>query len=131
MNDSAIAQECRTRAKLASESLEKLFWNPRLGYYNYGVKKSGEEVTYLNPAIGYSAWFGSLPQQRSQAVLERLATAQFLSDWGERSMSLEDHALRRELRTRLAQHGRSLRSLPCSPSIAITMQCKASSRGCR
>lgn len=90
MNESALAQECKAREKLASDSLEKLFWNPRLGYYNYGVKKSGEEVTYLNPTIGYSAWFGSLPQERSQAVLERLATAQFLSDWGERSMSLED-----------------------------------------
>ncbi len=90
MNDSAMAQECRTRAKLASDSLEKLFWNPRLGYYNYGMKQSGEKVTYLNPTIGYSAWFGSLPQERSQAVLDRLTTAQFLSDWGERSMSLED-----------------------------------------
>ncbi len=90
MDDSALAQECKTRAKLAADSLEKLFWNPRLGYYNYGVKKSGEEVTYLNPTIGYSAWFGSLPQERSKVVLERLATAQFLSDWGERSMSLED-----------------------------------------
>jgi Glycosyl-hydrolase family 116, catalytic region len=90
MEDSAMAGECKTRERVASDSLEKLFWNPRLGYYNYGVNKSGEEVTYLNPAIGYSAWFGSLPQERSLAVLERLATAQFLSDWGERSMSLED-----------------------------------------
>jgi len=29
-------------------------------------------------------------EKARQAVLERLATAQFLSDWGERSMSLED-----------------------------------------
>jgi Mannosylglycerate hydrolase MGH1-like glycoside hydrolase domain len=90
MNDSPLTQECRQRAKLASDSLEKLFWNPTSGYYNYGVGKSGEKVTYLNPAIAYSVWFGSLPQERAQPVLERLATAQFLSDWGVRSMSLED-----------------------------------------
>jgi Glycosyl-hydrolase family 116, catalytic region len=90
MNDTALAHECETRQKFASNSLEKLFWSPRLGYYNYGVGKSGEEVTYLNPTIAYSAWYGSLPKERAQAVLERLATAQFLSDWGVRSMSLED-----------------------------------------
>jgi glycogen debranching enzyme len=129
MNDSALVQECRTRGKLASDSLEKLFWNPRLGYYNYGMKQSGEEVTYLNPTIGYSAWFGSLPEERSQAVLERLATAQFFSDWGERSMSLED--LRYDENSYQARHGRSLRSRPCLPSIAITMRCRASSYGCR
>jgi hypothetical protein len=90
MNDSTLAEECRKREKIASDSLEKLFWNPRLGYYNYGVKETGEQVTYLNPTIGYSALFGSLPQERSEAVLQRLASAQFLSDWGVRSMSLED-----------------------------------------
>lgn len=90
MNDSTLAEECSKREKIASDSLEKLFWNPRLGYYNYGVKEAGEEVTYLNPTIGYSALFGSLPQERSEAVLQRLAGAQFLSDWGVRSMSLED-----------------------------------------
>lgn len=90
MNDPILARDCETRQKLALNSLEKVFWNTRLGYYNYGVGKSGEEVTYLNPTIAYSAWFGSLPKERAQAVLERLAGAQFLSDWGVRSMSLED-----------------------------------------
>jgi hypothetical protein len=90
MSDSTLAHECETREKLASGSLEKVFWNSRLGYYNYGVGKSGEEVTYLNPTIAYSAWLGTLPNERVQAVLQRLAGAQFLSDWGERSLSLED-----------------------------------------
>ena len=90
MEDSALAQECRAREALAADSLDRMFWNPSLGYYNYGVGKSGEKVTFLNPTIAYSAWFGSLPKERAQAVLERLATAQFLSDWGVRSMSLED-----------------------------------------
>lgn len=90
MNDAALAKECTNREKLASESLEKMFWNPSTGYYNYGIGSSGEKVTYLNPAIAYAAWFGALPRARSQAVSERLASAQFLSDWGQRSMSLED-----------------------------------------
>lgn len=90
MNDDGLAAECNRREKLASESLEKLFWNSASNYYNYGLGRSGERVTYLNPAIAYSAWFGSLPKERAEAVVERLATAQFLSDWGERSMSLED-----------------------------------------
>lgn len=90
MTDAILAQECRNREKLASDSLEKTFWNPSTAYYDYGVGRSGEKVTYLNPAIAYSAWFGGLPREHLRAVSERLATAQFLSDWGERSMSLED-----------------------------------------
>jgi hypothetical protein len=90
MHDSALVQECAQREKLASDSLERLFWSPALAYYDYGIGKSGEKVTYLNPTIAYSAWFGSLPAEHARAVLERLAGAQFLSDWGERSMSLED-----------------------------------------
>jgi hypothetical protein len=90
MNDSTLAAESNAREKLASDSLEKVFWNSSLDYYTFGVTKSGEKVNYLNPAIAYSAWFGSLPQEHAQAVSERLASAQFLSDWGERSMSLED-----------------------------------------
>jgi hypothetical protein len=90
MHNPSLAQECRNRGKLASDSLEKIFWNPANGYYSYGIGRSGEKVNYLNPAIAYSAWFGGLSRAHSRAVSERLATAQFLSDWGERSMSLED-----------------------------------------
>ena len=90
MHDPVLARECALREKLASDSLERLFWNPALGYYDYGIGKSGEKVTYLNPTIAYSAWFGSLPAEHARAVLERLAGSLFLSDWGERSMSLED-----------------------------------------
>ena len=45
----------KDRDKVASDSLERIFWNPLTAYYNYGVEKSGEKVTYLNPAITYSA----------------------------------------------------------------------------
>jgi hypothetical protein len=90
MDDPGLAKECDKRAKVASDSLEKLFWNQSLNYYNYGVGNGSQAVTFLNPTIGYSAWYGSLPAPRARAVVERLATAQFLSDWGVRSMSLED-----------------------------------------
>jgi hypothetical protein len=73
----------------ASASLEQ-FWNPVSNYYNYGLDSEGRPVTNLNPAIGFSAWLGSLPDGRARAVLERLATGSFLSDWGQRNMSLED-----------------------------------------
>jgi hypothetical protein len=90
MNDDLLARECRNREKLASDSLERLLWNPASGYYYYGIGRSGDKLTYLNPAIAYSAWLGSLPRERALPVMERLDGAQFLGDWGERSMSLED-----------------------------------------
>lgn len=90
VGEQALAKECEARERQASDSLERQFWNPQLGYYNYGLDNSGQPVTHLNPMIGYSAWLGSLPEERAQAVLERLAAATFLSDWGQRNMSLED-----------------------------------------
>lgn len=90
VGEQALAKECEARERQASDSLERQFWNPQLGYYNYGLDTSGQSVTHLNPMIGYSAWLGSLPEERAQAVLERLAAATFLSDWGQRNMSLED-----------------------------------------
>lgn len=88
--DSTLSKECDQREEKAAASLEREFWNPQLEYYNYGLFASGEPATYLNPAIGWSAWLGSLPRSRAQTVLERLSTASFLADWGQRNMSLDD-----------------------------------------
>jgi hypothetical protein len=88
--DLALSEECEQRAEKAAASLEREFWSPQLGYYDYGLFTSGESATYLNPAIGWSAWLGSLPRDHAQTVLEKLSTAAFLADWGQRDMSLAD-----------------------------------------
>ena len=88
--DPALAAECDRRERKASASLESEFWNPQLQYYDYGLFTSGQPVTYLNPAIGWTAWLGSLPSDHARVVLEKLSTASFLADWGERNMSLAD-----------------------------------------
>lgn len=90
IGDSNLSRECGRREKRAAASMEREFWNPKLQYYNYGLFRSGKPVTYLNPAIGYSAWLGSLPRDHAEAVLKRLSTASFLADWGQRNMSLAD-----------------------------------------
>jgi glycogen debranching enzyme len=90
VGDSALARECNQREKKASASLEREFWNPQLQYYDYGLSRSGKPVTYLNPAIGWTAWLGSLPRDHAERVLEKLSTASFLADWGQRNMSLAD-----------------------------------------
>jgi len=88
--DAALEKECDERAEKAAASLEREFWDPQLDYYDYGLFTSGKPVTYLNPAIGWSAWLGSLPREHAQTVLEKLSTAAFLADWGQRNMSLAD-----------------------------------------
>ncbi|HKS73662.1 MAG TPA: GH116 family glycosyl hydrolase [Terriglobales bacterium] len=89
-NDPDLVKESRQREATASASLERELWNPQLDYYDYGFFTSGKPVTYLNPAIGWSAWLGSLPQNHAQTVLQTLSTASFLADWGQRNMSLAD-----------------------------------------
>ena len=89
LGDDKLAAECAARRQKAARSLER-FWNPALSFYNYGEDTDGHPVTHLNPTIGFGAWFGSLPDERARAVVEHLATASFLADWGQRNMSLED-----------------------------------------
>ena len=87
--DEKLVAECADRRRKAAASLEQ-FWNPASNFYNYGLDNDGRPVTNLNPAAGFSAWLGSLPDARASTVVERLASASFLSDWGLRNMSLED-----------------------------------------
>jgi hypothetical protein len=90
MGENPAADDFRRREQQASAWLERRFWNPELKYYHYGLASAGRLVSSLNPMIGFSAWFGSLPEDRARLVLERLATAAFLADWGQRNRSLED-----------------------------------------
>jgi hypothetical protein len=90
MGENALEKECEKREHTAEASLEREFWNPQSNYYDYGLDTTGKPVTYLNPMIGYSAWLGSLPDAHAIAVLEHLNTGAFLSDWGQRNMSLDD-----------------------------------------
>jgi len=89
-DDAALEKECDERAEKAAASLEHEFWDPQLDYYDYGLFTSGKPVTYLNPAIGWSAWLGSVPREHVLTVLEKLSTAAFLADWGQRNMSVAD-----------------------------------------
>ncbi|MCW5982148.1 MAG: hypothetical protein KIT09_28940 [Bryobacteraceae bacterium] len=90
MGERDLAAETAERERVAAESLERRFWNEETRFYNYGLDLEGKPVTHLNPMIGYSAWFGALPERRARVVLEKLSAAAFLSDWGHRNMSLED-----------------------------------------
>ncbi len=90
MGDRALADECETRERRAADSLERTFWNERARYYDYGLDLEGRRVDWLNPMIGFGAWFGSLPDPRAHAVVERLASSAFLADWGQRNLSLDD-----------------------------------------
>lgn len=90
MGDEQLAKECRERERQAANSLEREFWDSKAGYYNYGVNLAGQPLTFHNPAIGFSAWFGSLPPDHAASVLERLSSAVMSADWGQRNMALDD-----------------------------------------
>jgi hypothetical protein len=90
LGEKGLERECEERQRQAEQSLEREFWDPQTNYYDYGLDTAGKHLTYISPAIGYSASLGVLPDDHARVVIERLSTAALLSDWGQRELSLDD-----------------------------------------
>jgi hypothetical protein len=89
MGEAGLAAECARRKRQASEAMER-FWNPEQQYYNFGWDGNGKPLNSFTTGMARLALEGIVPANRVAAMLERLNTASWLSDWGQRGMSFED-----------------------------------------
>ena len=74
--------------QLASRAFEKKFWDEDSRYYAYAFNSDGEFVKEISPwnAVGLMWQLGT--PEHSRASLERISSAELITDWGSRSISL-------------------------------------------
>jgi len=90
LGDAALATRCASLAQKASASIEEKLWNEKSSTYLWGLDRSGQPLKSLVPHSAISIWMGNFRSDRAERVLERMAGADFRTDWGVRSLSLSD-----------------------------------------
>ena len=90
MNDSMFAEKCRAMSQSTSIALEKRLWDEERSTYLWGIDREGKPLRSMVPHHAISIWMGSLRPDRAVKNLQRMASADFRSDWGVRSLALTD-----------------------------------------
>jgi hypothetical protein len=92
LGDAGVAQRCASLRQKASQSIERELWNEKSSAYLWGLDRSGRPLESLVPHSAISIWMGNFRSDRAERVLEKMAGADFRTDWGVRSLSLSDPA---------------------------------------
>ena len=90
MQDLQLQQQCDALAELVSDSIEAKLWSVSQQHYVWGLDHAGRPLPSLVPHIAIGAWLGSFDRDRTRRTLERMAASDFRSDWGVRSLSIDD-----------------------------------------
>ncbi len=88
MGDAELSERCARAARKASESIEEKLWNEEASFYLWGIDRRGQPLRSLVPHHALGIWLGSFRKDRALRCLETMASADFRTDWGVRSLSL-------------------------------------------
>ena len=89
--DPALAERLRTEAAQLRERFNEKFWiDKRGGYYALGLDGDKHHIDSLTSNIGHLLWSGIVPDDRAQAIADRLMSDELFSGWGVRTMSTLD-----------------------------------------
>jgi glycogen debranching enzyme len=87
VGESPLADRCQRTAQQALASLDAQLWDDEAGTYLWGLDREGRPLKSLVPHHAVSFWLGSLPAERIERSLVRMAAADFRTDWGVRSLA--------------------------------------------
>ena len=90
VGDHSLAARCAHLSQKAANSIEEKLWNEKSGAYLWGLDRQGRPLESIVPHPAIGVWMGSFRADRAEKVLERMASADFQTDWGVRSLSLTD-----------------------------------------
>ena len=89
--DPARARVLREDAATLRDRFNADFWiEERGGYYAIGLDGDKRVIDSLTSNIGHLLWSGIVPQDRAQAVVDRLMCDELYSGWGVRTLSTMD-----------------------------------------
>jgi glycogen debranching enzyme len=90
MGDTDLASDARARAAKARASLNAKLWNPERDFFFYGFNSRGNLLTQELGQPNWGIWLGVFDSEKAQRALDRMARADWESDWGLRSIPLRD-----------------------------------------
>ena len=73
----------------ASRAFEDRFWDADSQYYAYAFNAEGEHVKEISPWNAVGLMWGQGTPEHSRASLERISSAELITDWGVRSISID------------------------------------------
>ena len=89
--DRDLAERLEREAAELAERFDEAFWcDARGGYYALALDGDGRRVDSLTSNIGHLLWSGIVPEQRLDAIVDRLMGDDLWSGWGVRTMSSAD-----------------------------------------
>ena len=91
IGDPRLAREGDTAAEAARRSVARSYWDPQQGFWYGGHTASGQPVREQRPDAVQILLQHVFTDAQANQALDRLATPEFQTDWGVRSLSA-DHA---------------------------------------
>ena len=90
VGDSSIGEGALNLLNQAKAAVEDSFWDESKGFYIWGINRAGEKMRSLVPHHSVGFWLSELRGDRVTRALKTLAGAEFMTDWGVRSLALGD-----------------------------------------
>lgn len=89
LGDGRCARWCATEARAVAACIRKSFWNAGTGSYSFGKNADGSFRPDETVLQAVAVLFGFTDPKKDIAVLDRLASDQFSTDWGVRMVPKE------------------------------------------
>jgi glycogen debranching enzyme len=91
--DRDLAEDLEREADELRQRFNEAFWvNDRGGYYALALDREKRTVDSVTSNMGHLLWSGIVPDDRVDAVVDRLMAPPLWSGWGVRTMSTQDVA---------------------------------------
>jgi glycogen debranching enzyme len=89
--DRALADRLENEAAALKARFDDAFWiEEHGGYYALALDRDKRKVDSLTSNIGHLLWSGIVPDDRVEAVVDRMMSEPLWSGWGVRTMSTDD-----------------------------------------
>ena len=86
-NDRSLAKSCEERAAALREAIELKFWDEESQYYAMALDPTGRPCLVRSSAPGHCLWMGVVNSERATQVARALASKEFWSGWGLRTVA--------------------------------------------
>lgn len=92
MGEKKTAEEAARWHQTGLAALEKKFWNEEKQIYNFSITQQGHANPEVTVWDAFPMTFRQLNEAHTQAMLERLVSAEISTDWGSRMLSNKSSA---------------------------------------